>query len=55
MYFKHFFEDGLAQNSYLVGCQATGEAIAIDPSREIAPYLATAAAEGLKIDRKSVV
>ncbi len=51
MYFKHFFESGLAQNGYLVGCQATGEAIVIDPGREIAPYLATAATEGLKITK----
>ena len=51
MFFKHYFESGLAQNSYLVGCQATGEAIAIDPGREIAPYLATAAAEGLCITK----
>lgn len=51
MYFKHFFESGLAQNSYLVGCQATGEAIVIDPGREVAPYLTTAAAEGLKISK----
>ncbi len=51
MYFKHFFEGGLAHNSYLVGCQATGEAIVIDPGREVAPYLRTAAAEGLKITK----
>ncbi len=51
MYFRHFFESGLAQNSYIVGCQATGEAIVIDPGREVAPYLTTAAAEGLRITK----
>lgn len=49
MYFKHFFEKGLAQNSYLVGCQATGEAIVIDPRRDIDDYLAAAADNDLRI------
>ncbi|MFW6261347.1 MAG: MBL fold metallo-hydrolase, partial [Spirochaetota bacterium] len=49
MYFKHFFEPGLAQNSYLIGCQATGEAIVIDPRRDVEDYLATAAANDLRI------
>lgn len=49
MYFKHFFEPGLAQNSYLVGCQATGEAIVIDPRRDVEEYLATAEANDLRI------
>jgi hydroxyacylglutathione hydrolase len=32
-----------------VGCQRTGEAIVIDPSRNVAQYVQAAAAEGLKI------
>ncbi|MEQ1692186.1 MAG: rhodanese-like domain-containing protein, partial [Gemmatimonas sp.] len=31
------------------GCQMTGEAIVVDPLRDIAPYLQVAAAEGLRI------
>lgn len=50
MYFKHFFEPGLAQASYLIGCQATGEAIVIDPRRDINEYLETAEKENLKIN-----
>ena len=49
MYLKRFYDEKLAQASYLVGCQATGEAIVIDPSREVAPFIEEAAAQGLKI------
>lgn len=51
MFFKRFYDDGLAQASYLVGCDANGEAVVIDPSRDIDQYLATAAAEKLRITR----
>ena len=49
MFFKHIYETGLAQASYLVGCQATGEAIVIDPKRDIDTYLELAEKEHLKI------
>ncbi|WP_258110532.1 rhodanese-like domain-containing protein [Alicyclobacillus sp. SP_1] len=49
MLLKYFYDDELAQASYLVGCQATGEAIVIDPSRDISAYLQTAEAEGVRI------
>ncbi|MFG6113888.1 rhodanese-like domain-containing protein [Halobacillus sp. MO56] len=49
MYFKYFFDENLAQMSYLVGCQATGEALVVDPARDITPYLETAEAEGFNI------
>ena len=49
MFFKHIYETGLAQASYLVGCQATGEAIVIDPKRDIDTYLQIAEQENLKI------
>lgn len=51
MFFKRFYDDGLAQASYLIGCDASGEAIVIDPSRDVAQYLATASAEKLRITR----
>ncbi len=47
MLLRYFFDQKLAHASYLVGCQATGEAIVIDPGRDIAPYLAAVRAEGL--------
>ncbi|MDQ0880898.1 rhodanese-like domain-containing protein [Peribacillus sp. V2I11] len=49
MLLKYFYDEKLAQASYLVGCQATGEAIIIDPSRNIEPYIKTARAHGMKI------
>ena len=35
MFFQHIFEKSLAHSSYLVGCQAKGEAIVIDPKRDM--------------------
>ena len=49
MYFKQIFEEKLAQYSYLIGCQATGEAIIIDPMRDIDRYKKIAEDEGLDI------
>lgn len=49
MYFKSFFNKPLAQMSYLVGCQKTGEAIIIDPLRDITPYIEAAEQENLEI------
>jgi len=49
MLLKYFYDEKLAQASYMVGCQATGEAIVIDPARDISPYVDAAAREGLRI------
>ncbi|MGY0692756.1 MBL fold metallo-hydrolase [Virgibacillus sp. FSP13] len=49
MFFRSFFDESLAQMSYMVGCQRTGEAIVIDPARCIDPYLKTAKKKGFKI------
>ncbi|MCF8261006.1 MAG: MBL fold metallo-hydrolase [Melioribacteraceae bacterium] len=49
MFFKHIYEKGLAQASYLIGCQKTGEAIVIDPKRDIDEYLKIAEQEKLEI------
>lgn len=49
MLLKYFYDDKLAQASYMVGCAATGEALVIDPSRDITPYLKVAEQEGLRI------
>lgn len=53
MLLRYFYDKALAQASYLVGCVATGEALVIDPSRDIQPYLDTARAEGVKITHVS--
>jgi hydroxyacylglutathione hydrolase len=49
MFFRRFYDDQLAQASYLLGCQATGEALVVDPNRHLEPYLKSAKAEGLRI------
>jgi hydroxyacylglutathione hydrolase len=49
MFFKRFYDDGLAQASYLLGCEGTGESLVIDANRDVAQYEAEAAAQGLRI------
>lgn len=49
MLLKYFYDDKLAQASYLVGCAKTGEALVIDPMRNVLPYLRAAEKEGLRI------
>ncbi len=49
MFFRQVFEPNLAQYSYIIGCQRTGEAIVIDPMRDIDRYDAIAASEELRI------
>jgi len=43
------YDESLAQAAYLVGCQRTGEAVVIDPERDVDRYAELAAANGLRI------
>ncbi|MGB1814406.1 MAG: MBL fold metallo-hydrolase [Rubripirellula sp.] len=49
MLLKYFYDQSLAHASYMLGCQSSGEALIIDPSRNITPYLEAAQAAGLQI------
>lgn len=49
MLLRQIFDPHLAQYAYLVGCQRSGEAILVDPERDIDRYRAIAAQEGLRI------
>jgi hydroxyacylglutathione hydrolase len=49
MFLKRFYDEGLAQASYLIGCSATDEAIVIDPNRDLQQYRDAAKAEQLRI------
>ena len=49
MLFRMLYDDKLAQASYLIGCQRTGEALVIDPERDVERYIDAAAREGMKI------
>lgn len=49
MYLQQFFVEGLGHASYLIGSDRTQQAAVVDPRRDIAVYLAAAAAAGLRI------
>lgn len=49
MFFRQIFEPKLAQYSYLIGCQRTGEAIVIDPMRDVSLYEELGLSENLRI------
>lgn len=49
MFLRMIYDDTLAEAAYLIGCQRTGEAIVIDPERDIDRYEQIAAANALKI------
>ena len=49
MLLQRFYDDTLAQASYLIGCAATGEALVVDPNRDVDQYIEAAEAEGMRI------
>ena len=49
MYFKRIYDEGLAQASYLVGCQEEGTAVVVDPRRDVRVYLELAERKDLRI------
>ena len=49
MLLKRFYDTKLAQASYMIGCQRTGEAIVVDPTRDVEQYVRAAAEEGVRV------
>jgi hydroxyacylglutathione hydrolase len=49
MFLRQITDPSLAQNAYLIGCQRTGEAIIVDPERDVDRYLKIAADNRFKI------
>ena len=49
MYFAQHYLDCLSQASYLIGDEESGQAVVVDPRRDVADYLADAAEHGLRI------
>jgi hydroxyacylglutathione hydrolase len=47
--FERFFDEGLAQASFFVGCDRTKQAVVIDPRRDVSVYLAAARQRGATI------
>ena len=49
MLLKRIYDTKLAQASNMIGCQRTGEAIVVDPTRDVAQYVRAAAEEGVRV------
>jgi hydroxyacylglutathione hydrolase len=49
MIFRRFYDDSLAQASYMIGCEANGAAIVVDPNMNVDQYLRAARDEHLNI------
>ena len=49
MFFRQYYLDCLSHASYMIGDTTTGQAVVVDPQRDVAEYLADAEANGLTI------
>ncbi|HXD49018.1 MAG TPA: MBL fold metallo-hydrolase [Gemmatimonadaceae bacterium] len=49
MLLERVYDEMLAQASYLIGCERSGQAVVIDPTREVDAYLELAARKHLRI------
>jgi rhodanese-related sulfurtransferase len=49
MFLRQITDSSLAQNAYLIGCQRTGEAVIIDPKRDLDRYFQVAEENDLRI------
>lgn len=49
MFFAHYYLDCLSQASYMIGDETTGQAVVVDPRRDVAEYLAEARHHDLTI------
>jgi hydroxyacylglutathione hydrolase len=49
MFFKRFYDDNLAQASYMIACDKTHEAIIIDPTLDVGQYARAAGAQRARI------
>jgi hydroxyacylglutathione hydrolase len=49
MFFRHIYDPSLSQSSYMIGCQASGDAIVVDPMRNVDQYIELAERERLRI------
>lgn len=49
MFLRRLYDERLAQASYLLGCERSGEALVVDPDRDAEQYVEMARREGLRI------
>src|ERR1700754_4864065 len=50
MIFTQYYLQCLSHASYLIGDEATGRAVVVDPQRDVSEYVIDAAAAGLSIE-----
>jgi hydroxyacylglutathione hydrolase len=49
MLFRRFYDENLAQASYMIACEKTHEAIVVDPNSDVAQYTRAAGADRVRI------
>jgi len=49
VFMRMVYDEKLAQAAYLIGCQRTGEAVVVDPERDVDRYIDLAEKNGLRI------
>ena len=49
MIFRRFYDENLAQASYMIACEKTREAIVVDPNSDVAQYTRAAGADRVRI------
>ncbi|MFD9247747.1 MBL fold metallo-hydrolase, partial [Streptomyces sp. NPDC059556] len=49
MFFAQYYLDCLSQASYMIADEQTGQAVVVDPRRDVSEYLADARARGLTV------
>src|SRR6266568_1387871 len=49
MLLERYYDDTLAQASYLIACEKTGDAIVIDPNRDVQSYIRAAHGHRVRI------
>jgi hydroxyacylglutathione hydrolase len=49
MLLERYYDDSLAQASFLIGCERTREALIVDPNRDVERYVQAAAAHRMRI------
>jgi hydroxyacylglutathione hydrolase len=49
MIFRRFYDDSLAQASYMIGCERSAEAVVVDPNMDVETYLRAARDEGVRL------
>src|SRR6476619_1714435 len=49
MLFKRFYDDNLAQASYMIACERSREAVIVDPGTDVGRYTRAAGADRVRI------